>query len=1496
MAKINFLGNIESSEIINRFNSDDLSLTGTQIINSNFNPDTDYIEYVIYDTAGNFLNIDYSYTNYKLPNNSSLNVGGSYPQLDIEPIEDLRTYSDYGEFISQYSFFKPQISDVVNQDLFIKEISPDRTEIKVASVNLTKTELENQTRALINDKDSVPYLKTYLLNFGLNDVYVITNIALDTTNPIESYIYFKLYEPLPSNIAEKAQFCVVEEITNSYKFNINLATEILPDPLPQLKGPNFDVDINFKKNTLPTQYESYSTLLQFTGSSLHAILNHLDQTSIDINVDYTDFTNFSRFGSAQKRVENFYYKVKQIEDYNNFITTYTPFVATTASLQLQINQYSSSINDIVSKFDGYESYLYLQTGSNTYPHSNNTVPYIQQSTGSAAAIAWYTAQTDAAIYYDTNNQDNLVFLIPEYIRIDENNAPYLTFVNMIGQYFDNIYIYLKSVTDLYKSYNNLEEGVSKDLVYYALQDLGVDIYNSNEDDDLSTYAIAVSGSNIPSKDLVAELYKRIYHNIPLLFKGKGSRRGMQELITTFGITGSILNIKEYGGDSNTQASLIDYSNSKVRIIDNSIYNQSYYGATGSVLSPDIRLSIDNTYTNYKNDSDRVDISFSPYNQIDTTISASIATTYPTFSIDDYIGDPRNASQTEYGVLNSIRETAIDSSFTFKYDINGFIQLIKFFDNTLFKMLKSYIPAKANLNEGITIRQQALERIKFKRNEPNVTEQTVYDAEYNAPEITEDNTYLYSDLGGNKSAFYTGEITGSNLNIGEEYAVQENPYTLPTGIIDQNLFAHTDYNVLLNNVSSSILSLDRFKIETIPTYSLNYTNPQQNYITIPLPGGGSINIPLPITYDTYSIVNYNILTPVELQDSYESLSSYQLSRHEGVKLTGLKYNTFSTQSLTYGGDISYGNNAVIDRYSSKIGMFTSVDTSSVFLNKSDVTLKYLIDINGNITELNGSNYYWQDVQSIFEDSTLTVSLFDPKKYGNQRRLDGTKNIYSSGYSYSPILYYTGSDRYLYFRVAEGEDKFLFLSNQSPQLITSSIYTNATRFKFSPTFNSVVFNDLNLYKTGSSTVSSSFTSSYNGTYVFNTVLNYSFNGPTELTQILNNKIELAGSPALFTQAGGANFKFIVKSGATIYGLTGSFTPKKYLTYEDRSKTPYINDDARNDFFYKDNPYTNTLSNVDFYIYDSDGNQICQPGDTIYSWQTYDAKSTTSANTRVIFAVNNSTILGSNQGGAWNRLNVTNGSGYYNYFYPYHMGGNIYLTTPKQTTELDVNLGTPSGITLTSGSAVEFGFEVSGSNDTTPSTSANILPIRNFELNSGTLKALFFTSNGSTLYTITGSKIINFSGSNTISFTSSMYPTPINDGYYYPNTGSSLYATYGDVDYPLPPQKNDLIVFAPTDINKRKEFVITNTFVSNSIFSMEVTPQFYNLEQISSSFLILNRRPNETNIVLNTLKNPGQTSYGYVIPKDVNPAILNNINTINESIKNKLLADQQGNTTYQ
>jgi hypothetical protein len=64
---------------------------------------------------------------------------------------------------------------------------------------------------------------------------------------------------------------------------------------------------------------------------------------------------------------------------------------------------------------------------------------------------------------------------------------------------------------------------------------------------INTY-ITASNNTIPDNDIVKETYKRIYHNLPYLLKTKGTRRGLHALINCFGITDTILKIKEYGGN------------------------------------------------------------------------------------------------------------------------------------------------------------------------------------------------------------------------------------------------------------------------------------------------------------------------------------------------------------------------------------------------------------------------------------------------------------------------------------------------------------------------------------------------------------------------------------------------------------------------------------------------------------------------------------------------------------------------------------------------------------------------------------------------------------------------------------------------------------------------------------------------------------------------------------------------------------------------------------
>jgi len=657
---IKIVGNILNEQQVSRYDEADVSLLTSQTIQEDFGLTNDYIEYFVYDAGENLLNINYTYKDFKAPSTSYVNpTNNGLPIIEIDPIKDLQNL-DYssGEFKVQYNLFTNKISNS-SAELFLKEISADRTELRVGSTILTNEQIESGSLELIDEYTNSPYFVDYLLNFGDNIQVVVVNVAL---NKVESgyEILFKLYQPLPDDVQEKSTLWVVQEKSNSYAFDINLDKLIIQAPGPKLRGPNFNINIP-DQNNVATSYQNYTSLVNsvqnVSTSSYQQLLSLITSQSIDINVDYTDFTNFTFFGSAKQRLINFYGKVKQIEDYNNLISAYTPNITTTSSLSLEITSSKNAINTIISQFDGYEYYLYFESSSYTWPKTTNTTPYILATTSSAQT--WYNAITGSAESYDDNNQNNLVFVVPAFIKDDGNNAPYITFLNMVGHYFDNIWIFLQAVTDINLANNNLEKGVSKDLVYYVLQSLGVNLYNQYGDSDNVNFLVGVSGSAyytgsdnqaftytgsylnaIPRKDLLAESYKRIYHNLPLLLKTKGTTYGLQTLVSTFGITGSTLQVKEYGGDIRSKT-LDEFNNDKIRIVSNNI--------TGSVLSPHISLQQNSTSSiSFRtNDLHYLDISFSPQDKIDIFTSASITATNPTWSMDDFIGDPRYQYNSSY---------------------------------------------------------------------------------------------------------------------------------------------------------------------------------------------------------------------------------------------------------------------------------------------------------------------------------------------------------------------------------------------------------------------------------------------------------------------------------------------------------------------------------------------------------------------------------------------------------------------------------------------------------------------------------------------------------------------------------------------------------------------------------------------------------------------------------------------------------------------------------
>jgi hypothetical protein len=90
----------------------------------------------------------------------------------------------------------------------------------------------------------------------------------------------------------------------------------------------------------------------------------------------------------------------------------------------------NNINDIVSKFDGFEYYLYFESSSYAWPKLNSTLPYTLLSTGSAITLNWYNSYTSSAELYDNNNVNLLKNTLPSFILDDCSNDQYIVFINI----------------------------------------------------------------------------------------------------------------------------------------------------------------------------------------------------------------------------------------------------------------------------------------------------------------------------------------------------------------------------------------------------------------------------------------------------------------------------------------------------------------------------------------------------------------------------------------------------------------------------------------------------------------------------------------------------------------------------------------------------------------------------------------------------------------------------------------------------------------------------------------------------------------------------------------------------------------------------------------------------------------------------------------------------------------------------------------------------------
>jgi hypothetical protein len=448
-------------------------------------------------------------------------------------------------------------------------------------------------------------LKT-LLNYGEDKQTVVLGYRrgpLDS-NTIDT-IQLKLLQEVPSDIDVNTPVFLSREVSKTLIDKVRIRFAPALDETPYLRPKNLSAKIDLDTGKSLSNVTLTKLSLQ-TGSigSNDAYHNttfedqifrqwySYDFNSSELNIDFTDYNNFIFYGSAAMRLAAFKQKLKTLEKLDSrrlqFASSST-YQGTSESagfvfLQNESGKHAAEIEDIIRSFDRYEQYLYftpsssnsMYTASAYYAdggYEYNPIGYWPKtSSGSLYSVSndvadeWYTSQSLIAQRFDEFNENNLINTLPTHIREDDDNSSYITFVSMIGHFVDTIKPYIDQFPNMYSRDLDPNAELSKDLINEIAESVGFKMPTLESTYDL-VKTILGENSEVPLRDAVAELHKRILHNLPFFAKAKGTKTALETLLKVNGIHPQLLSVKEMGVPTSGSYYVFDEFSNGVRFLE-----------------------------------------------------------------------------------------------------------------------------------------------------------------------------------------------------------------------------------------------------------------------------------------------------------------------------------------------------------------------------------------------------------------------------------------------------------------------------------------------------------------------------------------------------------------------------------------------------------------------------------------------------------------------------------------------------------------------------------------------------------------------------------------------------------------------------------------------------------------------------------------------------------------------------------------------------------------
>ena len=508
---------------------------------------------------------------------------------------------DGGQYIFRYNFFKPSFGSPDGPNLYVQSISSDRQEIRVRPTPEAGERFQNRFINFFRARFQLPGYTSFpnytkngksafkpekvdplrkVVNFGDNLYYHILNwtsvVNTDEDGSVEfqknglpdfkKAAVIRVRKSLPDGIEAGDEFWIDSEFSRPYidRFEIFRGSEATP--VNELSGPDFGISLSERRRERKSGFESFEDItdsnpFETSESFLESKINASERTRL--NVDYTDFENFIHFSSAERRLENFRFKIQKINQKISELSDLSGIES--AGRQETIKR---EIEELIVSFDAYEQWLFRSESDWSYPKKSNGALHPPDS---IEADQWFGEILSDARKYDDRNDSALRKQVPEFVREDPENKDFVLFVDMVGHWFDVNWIYIDHLEHLTDQTEDAfdKESLSSELSRVVAESMGLETYDGFDAEDFfdevfdSKKIDEIFGSADISRPTQPEteeskigytpyqaqqqVWRRLLSNLTHYYKTRGSETSIKLLTSIFGIPSESLAIRESGG-------------------------------------------------------------------------------------------------------------------------------------------------------------------------------------------------------------------------------------------------------------------------------------------------------------------------------------------------------------------------------------------------------------------------------------------------------------------------------------------------------------------------------------------------------------------------------------------------------------------------------------------------------------------------------------------------------------------------------------------------------------------------------------------------------------------------------------------------------------------------------------------------------------------------------------------------------------------------------------